>query len=141
MRNVDINRIVLELHDSEVVMVHDITIGDKHWYWQVGSLNGFRNRTCKRVANHQDKARRGLLEDGVSKYMPSLYFMVCEPNDLDANRMIGMAYGSGIAASPRHHYDSIFDFYRAVEIDYKKDKWPTLQQRKERIDDEIQKRV
>lgn len=119
--------LIFERHNDKPFMIHRMTNPDKHWYWQVGSLNGFRNRCLNRRVK---RVKLGEGRDGYRAVSCPLSFEVeFEHIHQERRERFSVLVDERWDHVPVQEHETVFDFYRAVGIDWKKDKWPTLEQR------------
>ena len=127
---------VIEWHEGEKVMIHwipRVNVGEKGFYVTTTSFSAFRDRNAKRLFNAHQKGVREL----------PVRFQVCwrwpdgELDELAPPAILCEKYGINPEdLEPdivKVHIGGVFDFYRDIGYDWKRDKLPTLEKRREDI--------
>lgn len=93
---------------------------DKGWYRTVGSMNAFRNRTLKR------QVRQVNLPDGGTGYVGlrlSFRWSAESFREHEFRKAIYANTGGRMLDGPEIHHESIWDFYKHIGFDYKKNRF------------------
>lgn len=127
---------IVELHRGMRKIIHwvpRLEMGDKGWYISTVSLSAFRDRNLKRLQKAMHERKESTLP---VRFQVIWRYPDGELDEINLRSVIEEKYGldfSELDAGVEKVHTGLFDFYRDVGYDWKRDKLPNLEDREKAV--------